>query len=169
MKILKDYRRYSSEKKGKLENMIGILLYPGFITILIFRLADFIYRKNKKFYFISKILMLIPRVLFGIDISVGAEIGEGFCIGHGCGLVIGSFVRIGKNCSVAQQVTLGGNFGKEGIYKGIKISQPVLEDNCFVGPGAKLLGPVILGENSIVGANVVIINKSYDKNSKIIK
>lgn len=117
MKIYKDYLRYKTSH-NKIYNFIRTILYPSFIAIVFFRFADGIYHLNKKiFYFPAKIIMLIPRILFGIDISIGAKIDEGLMIGHGCGLVIGPNAIIGKNVSIAQQVTIGGNYGKTRIYK----------------------------------------------------
>ncbi|MFR9019881.1 MAG: serine O-acetyltransferase [Fusobacterium sp.] len=117
MKIYKDYLNYKTSE-NKIYNFVRTLLYPSFIAIVLFRFADGIYHLNKKiFYFPAKIIMLIPRILFGIDISIGAEIGEGLTIGHGCGIVIGTNAIIGKNVSIAQQVTIGGNYGKTRRYK----------------------------------------------------
>lgn len=117
MKISKDYLRYKTNN-NKIYNFIRTLLYPSFVAIVFFRFADWIYRLNKKiFYFPAKIIMLIPRILFGIDISIGAEIDEGLMIGHGCGVVIGPEAILGKNILILQQVTIGGNYGKTRRYK----------------------------------------------------
>lgn len=92
MKIHKDYLRYKTSE-NKIYNFLRTMLYPSFIGIIFFRFADGIYHLNKKnfiFYLMAKIIMLIPRILFGIDISIGVEIDEGLMIGHGCGIVIGA-------------------------------------------------------------------------------
>lgn len=171
MKIYRDYLRYKTSE-NKVYNFIKTLLYPSFIAIVFFRFADGIYHLNKKiFYFPAKLIMLIPRVLFGIDISIGAEIGEGFMIAHGCGVVIGSNVILGKNILILQQVTIGGNHNKRRTYKLqekiIHLDMPLIEDNCILSPGCKLLGPIIIGENSLIGANVVL-TRDVPKNSKVL-
>lgn len=167
MKIYSDYLRYRNRKRT-LFSLISIVIYPGFLTILIFRIADFLYRTNKHFYILSKIMMLFPRVLFGIDISIGAKIEKGFKIEHGNGIVIGPKVHIYENVTILQGVTLGGNFGKKMLLNKQVIEQPIIGANSFLGPGAKILGPSIIEEGCLIGANVVIVNKRIKK-GRIIK
>lgn len=81
-----------------------------------------------------------------------ADIGEGTIIGYqGIGVVIHKRCVIGRNCHIAQNVTLGGGGGPEG-------GLPVLGDNVTVGAGAVVLGNVKIGENAIIGANAVVLN-----------
>lgn len=95
-------------------------------------------------------------------ISTNAVIGGGFVVRHvGC-LVIGGLTRIGENCDIRHEVTLGGNMGR--VVEGR--TQPVLGDNIIIGVGAKILGPVVIGNNSIIGANAVVIS-SFPENSII--
>ncbi len=88
-----------------------------------------------------------------LNISNRACIGNGFMVRHGHGLYIGGTTRIGNNCDVGQNVTLGGNYSKvdeEGN------AYPQLGNNVSIGAGAQILGPVKIGSNSIVGANSVV-------------
>lgn len=157
-KINKDYYVYYNHSYNRLINILRIIINPGFLSILIFRIADYIYKKNPKyFYFMTKILMLIPRIFFGIEIEIGAEIGAGFYIVHGHGIVIGNRVIIEENVSIYQGVTLGGNGKKEKIIKNKNMKQPYIERDVVLSPGAKILGPVCIGKKSLIGSNIVII------------
>ena len=83
-------------------------------------------------------------------IPASCEIGEGTSFGYkGIGVVVHSRARIGKNCLIAQNVTRGGRSGHEEV--------PIIGDNCYIGAGAKVLGPITLGDNVIIGANAVMI------------
>jgi serine O-acetyltransferase len=92
------------------------------------------------------------RVLTGVEIHPGAEVGEGFFIDHGSGVVIGETAEIGENVTVYQGVTLGGT----GFATGKR--HPTVEDNVTIGSGAKLLGPITVGHGSKIGANAVVIH-----------
>ena len=87
----------------------------------------------------------------GIEIHPGATIGHGFFIDHGTGVVIGETTEIGDNCTIYQGVTLGGT-GKD-----IGKRHPTLQDNVMVGAGAKVLGPVIIGNNAKIAAGAVVL------------
>lgn len=100
---------------------------------------------------------VIPKLMYRLiflgynsSIPMSAEIGEGTTFGYGgMGVVLHSRCRIGKHVLIAQQVTVGGRSGMWGV--------PVIEDNCFLGAGAKILGPIRIGEGSVVGANAVVL------------
>ena len=94
-------------------------------------------------------------------ISVSSDIGPGFLIGHVGGIVIGSKTKIGKNCDIRQNVTTGGNFSKTGSNGQ---TQPIIKDNVSISVGACILGPITVGENSIIGANSVV-TRDIPKNS----
>lgn len=168
IKLRKDYEGYKNKNYGIILNLIRIILNPGFITIFIFRITDFFYRLNKKiFYLPSKILMLIPRVLFGIEIEVGADIDSGFKIVHGNGIVIGHKVKISKNVTICQQVTIGGNNNKRRELDNEIIEQPILREGVRISPGAKVIGPIIIGKNSIIGVNSVVTKDILDTSTVV--
>lgn len=78
------------------------------------------------------------------------QIGEGTSFGYkGIGVVIHKRAKIGKNCLIAQGVTIG---GRSGYYE-----VPVIGDNCYIGAGAKVLGPITVGDNVTIGANAVLL------------
>ncbi len=91
------------------------------------------------------------RFFTGIEIHPGATIGEGFFIDHGMGVVIGETTEIGKNVTIYQGVTLGGTSWKK------EKRHPTIQDNVVVGAGAILLGPILVGNNSRVGASSVVV------------
>lgn len=131
------------------------IFYKSFRSILFYRLSNRFH--NQLFV---NIFYVLKWITFSIEIPSNAQIGEGFLIGHPDGIVINGNCIIGKNFSIYQGVTIGGNMGK------IKNGQeaPIIGDNVFVGAGAKILGPVKIGDNCIIGANAVVIN-NIPKNS----
>jgi serine O-acetyltransferase len=87
------------------------------------------------------------EILTGISISSTAEIGPGLYIGHFGGIFVGAGVRIGEDCNLSQQVTLG--LAASG--------SPVLGDRVYVAPGAKVSGAVTVGDDARIGANAVVV------------
>ena len=126
-----------------------ILLYPSIHAIILYRIAHVLY--NHKIYFISRALSQIARFFTGIEIHPGAKIGKGLFIDHGMGVVIGETTEIGDNVTLYQGVTLGGT-GKDTGKR-----HPTLESDVVVGAGAKILGPIRIGNGSKVGANAVVL------------
>lgn len=147
------------ENKVKLCIMILIFVIgsKGFRSIFFHRLINSRLANNSFFYYIFTFLRWIS---FSIVIPRSTQIGPGFLIGHHECIVINGDCKIGKNCTIQQGVTLGGNMGK--IVDGREA--PVIHNNVFIGPGAIILGPVIIGENCIIGANSVVL-KDIPKDS----
>lgn len=136
-----------------------ILAYPGFHAIFMHRVNHLLWKLNIPA--IPRFLSHIVRLLTGIEIHPGARIGKGFFIDHGSGVVVGETAEIGENVTLYQGVTLGGT-GKE---KGKR--HPTLGNNVVVGAGAKILGPITIGENVRIGANSVVLHSVPD-NSIIV-
>jgi serine O-acetyltransferase len=111
-----------------------------------------------KLFFIARFISEFSRFITGIEIHPGAKIGKRLVIDHGMGVVIGETTEIGADCIIFHGVTLGG-IRNEPVKR-----HPTLQNNVLVGAGAKILGPVIIGENSKIGANVVI-KKNVEPNS----
>ena len=126
-----------------------VYLYPSFKAILKYRKAHKLYLKGE-YYKARKISQKTARQT-GIEIHPGAQIGEGLFIDHGHGVVIGETAIIGNNVTLYQGVTLGGT-GKEQGKR-----HPTLGDDIVVGSGAKILGPINIGNHCKIGANSVVL------------
>lgn len=165
MKIFDDYKRYS--KRNSVLDFYKVIFNLPFFAIFIFRLSTFLFKLNKLFFPFSKILLIISRIITGIEIELGAEIDGGFKIAHGVGVVIGSKSRIGRNVTIFQNVTLGGSFNKVRKFGEKELEHPSVDDGVFIGAGAKIIGPVYIGKNSIIGANSTVTS-DVEENSIII-
>ncbi|MFO7245483.1 MAG: serine O-acetyltransferase [Thermaerobacter sp.] len=126
-----------------------VLAYPGLHAIWFHRIAHRLYRW--RLYTLARLVSHISRFLTGIEIHPGAQIGRRFFIDHGMGVVIGETAVIGDDCTLYQGVTLGGT-GKE---RGKR--HPTLGNNVLVGVGAKVLGNIVIGDNSRIGAGAVVV------------
>lgn len=159
-KFLKDDLDVVFEQDPAARNNIEVILtYSGLHAIWLHRLAHFFF-KNQLF-FIARVISQVSRFLTGIEIHPGAVIGRRFFIDHGMGVVIGETCEIGDNVTLYQGVTLGGT-GKE---KGKR--HPTLEDNVLVATGAKVLGSIVVGANSKIGAGSVVL-KDVPANSTVV-
>ena len=126
-----------------------LLTCPGLHAILWHRLNHWLWKKN--LFLLARISAHISRFLTGIEIHPGAVVGRGFFIDHGMGIVIGETSEIGDNCSIYHGVTLGGTTWNKGKR------HPTLEDEVVVGAGAKILGPITVGEAAHIGSNAVVV------------
>jgi serine O-acetyltransferase len=100
---------------------------------------------------LPRVIAYLSRAVTGVEIHPAAEIGSNFFIDHGSGVVIGETAKIGDCVTLYQGVTLGGT----GFQPGKR--HPTLGDNITVGSGAKLLGPIAVGDGAKIGANTVVI------------
>ncbi|GGM35156.1 serine acetyltransferase [Paraliobacillus quinghaiensis] len=126
------------------------LTYSGLHAVWAHRVAHVFYRN--KFFFIARVISQISRFITGIEIHPGAQIGDRFFIDHGMGVVIGETCEIGDNVTIFQGVTLGGT-GKE---KGKR--HPTIKNNVLIATGAKVLGSIVVGESSKIGAGSVVLD-----------
>ncbi len=125
--------------------------YPGVWALVSYRLAHKVYKKGWKTF--GRIIMGISQIFTNIDIHPACEIGRRVFIDHGFGVVIGQTAKVGNDVLIYQQVTIGGVSLERGIKR-----HPTVKDRVVVGGGAKILGNIIIGENSKVGANSVVIH-----------
>ncbi|HKK75495.1 MAG TPA: serine O-acetyltransferase EpsC [Saprospiraceae bacterium] len=127
--------------------------YPGFYAIAVYRLAHLFY--NLEVPLIPRILTEYAHSKTGIDIHPGAIIGQGLCIDHGTGVVIGETCQIGERVKIYQGVTLGALSVKKEMAKTKR--HPTIEDGVIIYAGATILGgETIIGKDAIVGGNVWI-------------
>lgn len=136
-----------------------ILCYPGFQAIVIHRFTHRLWRL--KLPIIPRLLSQLNRHFTGIEIHPGAKIGKKVFIDHGMGVVIGETAEIGNNCLLYQGVTLGGTGKSHGKR------HPTLEENVVIGAGAKVLGSIIIGANTRIGAGSVVV-RSVEGNSTVV-
>ncbi|WP_456342267.1 serine O-acetyltransferase [Thermovibrio sp.] len=136
-----------------------LLCYPGLHAIWLHRIAHWLWTHNLKL--LARLVSHFSRWLTGIEIHPGAKIGRRFFIDHGMGVVIGETTEIGNDVTLYHQVTLGGTSTKKGKR------HPTIGNNVVIGAGAKVLGPVKVGDNCKIGANSVVI-KDVPPNSTVV-
>lgn len=123
--------------------------YPGVHAIVLYRIAHRLWLRRWRYA--GRVLSYIARIWTGIDIHPGARIGKRFFIDHGSGVVIGETAEIGDDVTLYHGVTLGGTSWSKGKR------HPTLGNHVVVGAGAKILGPIDIGDGVKVGANSVVI------------
>jgi len=130
-------------------NVEVLLLYSGMHAMIAYRVSHKLYLSG---HFLSaRAISQLARFTTGIEIHPGAKIGKGLFIDHGMGVVIGETTEIGDNCTIYQGVTLGGTGKDQGKR------HPTLGNNIMIGAGAKVLGPLTVGDNSKVAAGAVVL------------
>ena len=137
-----------------------IILYQGFHILIFHRLAHFLYRH--KLLFLARLVSQIGRFFTGIEIHPGAKIGKRLFIDHGMGIVIGETATIGNDCTIYHNATLGGT-GKDKNKR-----HPDIGNNVMVGAGAKVLGPIRIGNDVKIGANSIVLTDIPD-NVTVVK
>lgn len=132
-----------------------LLCYPGVLAIIHHRLAHKLYQLDAPL--LSRIVAELAHSQTGIDIHPGAEIGRGFFIDHGTGVVIGETAVIGERVRIYQAVTLGAKTfptdDKGQLQKGLP-RHPVVEEDVVIYAGATVLGRITIGKGSVIGGNV---------------
>jgi serine O-acetyltransferase len=150
------YKRYDPAAKSQVEIA---LLYPGPKAILLYRISHLLY--NYRLYFLARFFCELSRFVTGIEIHPGAKIGQRLVIDHGMGVVIGETAVIGDDCILFHGVLLGGT-----KFEPIK-RHPTIGNRVLLGAGAKILGPIEIGDDCRVGANSVV-TKSFPAKSIIV-
>jgi serine O-acetyltransferase len=126
-----------------------ITTYPGVHALLMHRFSHRLWRWKLKW--LARWIAALTRWLTGIEIHPGAAIGRRFFIDHGMGVVIGETAEIGDDCTLYHGVTLGGTSWHQGKR------HPTLANNVVVGAGAKVLGPIVIGDGARIGSNAVVV------------
>lgn len=126
-----------------------ITCYPGFHALLVHRMAHCLWRGG--FKWLARFMSHLARWFTGIEIHPGATIGRRFFIDHGMGVVIGETADIADDVTLYHGVTLGGTSWQLGKR------HPTLCKGVVVGAGAKILGPITIGEGAKIGSNAVVV------------
>ena len=127
-----------------------LLCYPGVHAVMWHRLSHWLWQH--RFYLLGRFSSHISRWLTGIEIHPAAKIGRRLVIDHGMGVVIGETAEVGDDCYFYHQVTLGVARTASGKR------HPTVGNNVIIGAGAKVLGPISVGDNARVGANSVVLD-----------
>jgi serine O-acetyltransferase len=160
MSLFLDDLRAALDRDPAATNAAEVLLtYSGFHAICWYRVAHKLYHWGVPL--LPKLISHVVRFSTGVEIHPAAEIGRGFFIDHGTGVVIGETSIIGNGVTLFQGVTLGGT-GKE---RGKR--HPTLGDRVVVGAGAKILGDITIGDDVYVGANAVVL-RDVPGNSTVV-
>ena len=131
-----------------------ILTNRGLQAVVLYRISRALWLRRVPL--IPMVLTRIAQHLFAVDISFQADLGPGIVIVHGFGLVIGGGTQIEGNCCLFHGVTLGDR-GSEWVGSDRTDGHPSLGKGVMVGAGAKILGPIHIGQNSVIGANAVVL------------
>jgi serine O-acetyltransferase len=158
-KIKRDFHAALSMDPAATSKAEVILTYAGFHALLFYRFAHWLWLK--KIPFLPRALSQLARFITGIEMHPGAAIGAGLFIDHGMGVVIGETAEIGDNVTLFQGVTLGGT----GKQRGKR--HPTLGSNVVVGAGAKVLGPIRIGNYVKIGANAVVLQDVPDHSTVV--
>jgi serine O-acetyltransferase len=126
-----------------------VTCYPGFHALMVHRFSHWLWAQGLKWT--ARYVSHVGRWLTGIEIHPGATIGRRFFIDHGMGVVIGETAEIGDDVTLYHGVTLGGTSWNKGKR------HPTLSSGVVVGAGAKILGPITIGEGARVGSNAVVV------------
>lgn len=153
--LIKAYRNYDPAAKSDWEILF---LYPGPKAIFFHKIAHGLYKNN--LHFLARLICELSRFITGIEIHPGAVIGKRLVIDHGMGVVIGETAVVGDDCIIFHGVTLGG-------LKFDRVKRhPTVGNKVLIGTGAKILGPVKIGDGSRVGANAVV-TKDVEPNTTV--
>ena len=154
MHLIEDIRAYQRNDPAARSAMEILLLYNGLHATIDYRIAHWLLRHHCRF--LARAVSQWSKLWTGIEIHPGARIGKRLVIDHGTGIVIGETAEIGDDCLLYQGVTLGGT-GKD-----VGKRHPTLGSNVMVGAGAKVLGPIHVGNNARIAANAVVLREVPD-------
>jgi serine O-acetyltransferase len=147
--IREDIRAARQRDPARPTTLEVIFAYPGVHAIWGHRVSHWLWNRGARVA--ARTLAEFTRILTGVDIHPGAHLGSGLFIDHATGVVIGETAEIGDDVTLYHGVTLGGS----GTDTGKR--HPTIGDRVTVGAGAKILGPIKVGEDSRIGANAVVV------------
>jgi len=159
MRMIEDVRSVFARDPAARNVFEVLTCYSGVQAVIFYRLTHLLWRY--KLRWLARFISTLARWITGIEIHPGAVIGRRFFIDHGMGVVIGETAIIGDDCMLYHGVTLGGT-----TWDKVK-RHPTLKDGVVIGAGAKILGPITLGNNVRVGSNSVVV-RSIDDNETVV-
>ncbi|MDQ2803097.1 MAG: serine O-acetyltransferase [Pseudomonadota bacterium] len=127
-----------------------VLCYPGLHAVVWHRSSHWLWQR--RVYLLARFSSHIARWLTGIEIHPAAKVGRRLVIDHGMGVVIGETAEVGDDCYFYHQVTLGVARTMAGKR------HPTVGNNVIIGAGAKVLGPIAVGDNARIGSNAVVVD-----------
>jgi serine O-acetyltransferase len=157
-RISEDLETALREDPAATSKILVALTYPGIHAVWVHRLAHRLWMAGPAGKPLARVLSQLSRFFTGIEIHPGAVIGRRFFIDHGMGVVIGETAEVGDDVLMYHQVTLGGR--SRGRFK----RHPTIGNNVLLGAGAKIIGPITIGDGTKVGANALVV-KSVPPNS----
>lgn len=147
-------RVYNLTTGNRIRRIISCYREPGLHAISIYRFGKWLRKKNLLLRILLEPIYLICfhriRSKWGIEIPRSAEIGAGLYIGHYGGITISGQAKLGRNVNISQSVTIG--VSGRGENRGV----PIIGDNVYIAPGAKVFGKIRVGNNVKIGANAVV-------------
>ena len=153
--ILNDLDAVISRDPATATRFQAALFSSGFHAIVCYRINHFLWQKG--WHNLARFLSQVTRFLTGVEIHPAAQIGQGFFIDHGMGVVIGQTSQIGDNVTMYHGVTLGGTnlFDEKGKKAGKR--HPTIGNNVVIGSGAQILGPINVGDYAKIGSNAIVV------------
>ncbi|MDT5347217.1 MAG: serine O-acetyltransferase [Mycobacterium sp.] len=128
-----------------------VFAYPGVHAVWGHRITHWLWQRGARL--LARTLAELTRILTGVEIHPGAVLGPGLFIDHATGVVIGETAEVGEDVTIFHGVTLGGTGRKTGKR------HPTVGDRVTIGAGAKVLGPIKIGDDSRIGANAVVVKE----------
>lgn len=148
------------EDPAATSKLLVALTYPGVHAVWAYRLCHKLWVSNPALKPLARIISQLARAMTGVEIHPGAVIGRRFFIDHGMGVVIGETAEVGDDVLMYHQVTLGGR--SRGRFK----RHPTIGNNVLLGAGAKIIGPITIGDGTKIGANALVV-KDVPANSVV--
>ena len=163
IELIDSYNRRDPAARSRIETFFTS---PGLHAIGFYKTSNFLW--SIRLNFLARLISYLGRLITGIEIHPAAKIGKFLFIDHGMGIVIGETTEIGNNVTLYHGVTLGGISPSENSEnQKDKKRHPTIHNNVVIGSGAQILGPIVLGENSKVGSNSVVI-KDVEANRSVV-
>lgn len=155
--LRQDYRRSGDSFRERLREM---LFNPGMWAVVSYRFRRWVFTLHVPrpvrwpLIPIALLVQLLTEITTSIQLSAAAKIGQGLYLPHMGTIVVGSGSTIGSNCTLCHGVTIGHRGGGRG---GSRTGNPVISDRVYIGPGSAIVGPIVIGEDAVVGVSAVVI------------